>query len=151
MEIIIVVLALLGAYSVWKYFFKPNEFDKLTLINLGLWKFKYEQESLFRRVSMASALVFQSVNLAEKLGSGFDIKEFTAMMRAENKEISTFVTEWLEIINTELTEYIREDELNSIPAVSAFGFMLLKANNESRFHEVINSPDQRAIAIALRR
>jgi hypothetical protein len=150
MDIIIIILALFGVYSVWRCFFKPNDFDKLTLINLGLWKFKFkfEQESLFRRVNMASSLVFQSVYLAEKLGSGLNIKEFTASMRAQKAEISNFVTEWLEIINTELTQHISEDDVNKMPAVVAFGLMLLKANNETRFYEVIQNPDQMASALS---
>lgn len=141
MEFIIVVLALIGAYAIWNFFFKPNIFDKLTLLALGVWKAQYAQASFFTKTGMASALIVQAVSVSEKLGSGVTLKEFRAMMAAEKVEVNRFVCEWFDLMGSELSEYFHDGEADQIPAAVVFGMALLNASNPMRFRQVMADPD----------
>ena len=141
MELIVVVLALIGAYAIWKFFFRPNTFDKLSLLSLGVWKSQYAQATFFAKTGMASALIVQAVSVSEQLGSGVTLAEFRAMMKAENVEVNHFVCEWFDLIESELSEHLGGGQADQLPAAVAFGWALLKASNPERFRQVIASPE----------
>lgn len=141
MEFVIIVLALIGIYAIWNFFFKPNVFDKLTLLALGVWKGQYAQASHFTKTGMASALIVQAVSVSEKLGSGVTLKDFRTMMAAEKIEVNSYVCEWFDLMETELSEYFRDGEMNQMPAAIIFGMALLKASNSGRFFQVMADPD----------
>ena len=147
MELIVTVLALIGAYAVWKFFFRPNTFDKLSLLSLGVWKAQYAQAG-FAKTGMASALIVQAVSVSERLGSGISIPEFRAMMKAENVDVNRFVNEWFDQIESELSEQLRPGEADQIPAAVVFGCALLKASNPARFREVIGNPELMTAALS---
>lgn len=142
MELIVTVLALIGAYTIWKFFFKPNTFDKLSLLSLGVWRSQYDEAGLFTSTGMASSLLHQAALVAERLGSGITYRQFRKSFTSEKLEVNKVAQAYLAVIDTELSDYLRPGEPDQIPAAVALGILLLKSFNPSRYHQVMADPEQ---------
>jgi hypothetical protein len=142
MDLIILVLACVGGFAIWRFFFKPNTFDKLSLLSLGVWKSQYDQSGLMTKTGMASSLMNQAASVSERLGSGTSFQEFRGMISAEKVEVNELISNLLEHIYEEMDAHLSVDDVNHMPAAVIMGLMFLKGQNAPRFEVDIQSPDQ---------
>lgn len=124
------IFAVIGVLAIVIFFFKKitssTNSDKLTLLQLENWLAIYSKEGLFQRSKMATALVVQSVNLANQMGMKISIHELMEE-KNKNKESSIdVVNQWIDYIFTEMVKDISANEIKSTPARTVGALLLIR-------------------------
>jgi len=64
------------AYAAYKYFFTPNNSDKMTLLPMQNWLEEYIQARFFKKGSMATAMLVQSIGMANSMGASITVSGY---------------------------------------------------------------------------
>ncbi len=135
------VLAIIGVIAVVVFVFKrltsSTSSDKLTLLQLENWIPMYVNGSLFQKSNMATALVVQSIHMANEMGVNVSVNEF---MREKNKNKESsmdVVSQWLDYIFSEMVQDISAEQLNALPARTVGAMMVVRMVSPSRYKELL--------------
>lgn len=135
------IFAVIGVLAIVIFLFKKitssTNSDKLTLLQLENWIAIYSKESLFQRSKMATALVVQSVNLANQMGMKISIHELMEE-KNKNKESSIdVVNQWIDYIFTEMVKDISANEIKSTPARTVGALLLIRIVDFSSYRQLL--------------
>ena len=137
MEFLAVIAVLLIAFTGYKLLFKPNNSDKLTLLQMENWVSLYSNASLLEKGSMATALLVQAITLANNMGASITVNEFM-LHKHKNKESSVEIANgWLEHIYEEMTKDISRAEIDSTPARTVCAMMVVKLDSPAIYRELL--------------
>ncbi|WP_153044074.1 hypothetical protein [Kerstersia gyiorum] len=135
------VLAIIGIIAIVIFVFKKlnstTSADKLTLLTFNTWLDLYHKEKLFQKSKMATALVIQSIQVANSMGLNISVNQF--MMEKNKSKMSSIdvIDQWLEVITQEMTHEISAEEIDSLQARSVGGLFLLKMSAPSQYRIAI--------------
>lgn len=76
MEFLEIIGSIAIAIFIFKKFTSTTNSDKLTLLQLENWVPMYSSGSLFQKSNMATALVVQSIHMANGMGINISVNEF---------------------------------------------------------------------------
>lgn len=135
------LLAIIGAVAVIVFIFKKltssTNSDKLTLLQLENWIPLYSKGSLFQKSNMATALIVQSVHMANGMGINISVNEFMNK-KNKSKECSLdVVNQWLDYIFDEMVQDIPASQLNALPARTVGAMMIVRLASPSRYRELL--------------
>ena len=137
MEVLAVIAVALIAFIGYKLLFKPNNSDKLTLLQMENWVALYSNASLFERSRMATSLLVQALTLANNMGVSISVNEFMSH-KNKNKETSIEVVNgWLEHIYDKMTKEISQEEINSTPARTICAMLVVKMASPATYLELL--------------
>lgn len=134
-------LAIIGAIAIVVFIFKKltssTNSDKLTMLQLENWIPMYSNGSLFQKSNMATALVVQSIHMANGMGINISVNEFMHE-KNKNKECSMdVVNQWLDYIFSEMVQDIPASQLNALPARTVGAMMIVRLASPSRYRELL--------------
>lgn len=137
------LLAIIGAIAVVVFIFKKltssTDSDKLTLLQLENWIPMYSNGSLFQKSNMATALVVQSIHMANGMGINISVNEFM-YEKNKSKECSIdVVNQWLDYIFSEMVQDIPASQLNALPARTVGAMMIVRLASPGRYRELLRS------------
>lgn len=137
MEFLLVIGAIAAAVLIYKKLTNYTSSDKLTLLQLEHWVPMYSSESLFQKSKMATALVVQSIHLANGMGVNISVNEFMRE-KNRNKESSVEVVDgWLSCIFNEMAKDIPLSQINSLPARTIGAMLIVRLASPSRYRELV--------------
>ena len=138
MDYVLIIGAVVLIVFIYRKLTTSTNSDKLTLLQLENWVPMYRNGSLFQKSTMATALVVQSINMANGMGVYISVNEF---MREKNRnKISSIETvdEWLSYIFSDMTRDIPLSQLNTLPARSVGAMMLISLLDRERFRALVS-------------
>lgn len=138
MEFIVIVGAVLLVIFVFKKFTRPTNSDKLTLLQLENWISIYSSGSLFEKSNMATALVVQSIIMANGMGLNISVNEFMREKNANKESSMDVVNHWLNCIFSEMVNDIPLEQINSFPARTIGGMLIMKIADPRRYKEILS-------------
>lgn len=135
------ILAVIGIVAIVIFLFKKinssTNSDKLTLTKLENWLSIYSKESLFQKSKMATALVVQSVNLANEMGVSISIDELMKE-KNKNKESSIdVVDQWVEYIFSEMVKDISTINIKNMPARTVGALLLISIVDFPKYRQLL--------------
>ena len=133
MEFIVIVSAVLLVVYLYKRFTKPNSSDKLTLLQFENWVSIYSNGNLFEKSNMATALVIQSIIMANGMGVDISVNEFMSEKNKSKESSIDIINNWLDCIFNEMINDIPLDQLNLVPARVIGAMVILKMISPSRY------------------
>lgn len=138
MEFIVIVGAVLLVIFVFKKLTRPTNSDKLTLLQLENWISIYSSGSLFEKSNMATALVVQSIIVANSMGLNISVNEFMREKNASKESSMDVVNHWLSCIFSEMVNDIPLEQINSVPARTVGGMLIMKMADPRRYKEILS-------------
>lgn len=138
MELLVLVgVTIIIIYSYKKLTTSTNS-DKLTLLQLENWVAIYSQEDLLKKGNMATALIVQSIHLANNMGINISINEFMCEKNKNKEKSIDIIEEWLEYISSEMTNDMSLSQINAMPARTVGALLLLSLSNSSLYRDFIH-------------
>ncbi|CAE6914461.1 conserved protein of unknown function [Ectopseudomonas oleovorans] len=132
-------LALVLVFLGYRAFTKPNKSDKLTLLNLHQWIDLYTKLPPFEAAPMATALIVQSITVANSMGLPLTVSEFM-QEKSRNKKLSTeVVDDWLDFIHEELTKDLSIAEMYKMPARAVGAMAVFKQTDINSYQSFLRS------------
>lgn len=137
MEFLLIVGIVVAVIFIFKKLTNSTNSDKLTLLQLENWVPMYASGSLFQKSNMATALVVQSINMANGMGENISVNEFMRE-KNRNKEPSVEVVNgWLSYIFDEMVKDIPISQINSLPARTVGAMLIIRMASPSRYRELL--------------
>jgi hypothetical protein len=136
MNIIYLVGFIVVAFYIFKKLTKPTNSDKLTLLQLENWLPIYANATLFEKSNMATALVFQSIVLANTLGVSISADEFMREKNKENIPSIDVVDGWLSFIFDEMAEDMPLSQIQTTPVRTVGALIVVRAHSRIRYREL---------------
>lgn len=137
MEFLVIIGAVLGAVFIFKKLTKPTNSDKLTLLQLENWISIYSTGSLFEKSNMATALVVQSITMANGMGVNISVNDFMKQKNKSKESSMDVVNQWLSYIFSEMANDIPAEQINSFPARTIGAMLIVKMANPARYREIL--------------
>lgn len=139
MEFIIPLALALVVFLGYRTFKKPNQSDRLTLLDLHQWISLYTKLSPFEAAPMATALIAQSITVANNMGLPLTVSEFM-LEKNRNKKLSTeVIDDWLDFIHEELTKDIPIAEMYKMPARAVGAMAIFKQTDKISYQSFLDS------------
>jgi hypothetical protein len=146
MELIIPLALALAVFLGYRAFTKPNSADKLTLLDLHQWISIYTKLPPLQAAPMATALLVQSITVANGMGLPLTVSEFM-LEKNRNKTLSTEVVDnWLDFIHEELIKDLPLAEMYKMPARAVGALAIYKLTNEASYRSFLNANQLRPSA-----
>lgn len=133
MELALIAAAIAAAYFVYKNLAKPNHSDELTLLDLKNWISIYSDAEPLKASKMATALIVQSITVANNMGLGIPVKEFMQRKNRTRTLSTEVISGWLDLIHDEIIKDIPISEMYQMPARAATALAVLKLSDESAY------------------
>lgn len=123
-------------FACWKLF-KPNGNDKLTQANLDIWIRMYSLAPPRKAAGMATALIVQSIKVANNAGLRLSVGEFMRHKARSGMLSTEVVSNWLDYLHDNLTDDAPLADLYQMPARAACGLVALKLLDQSAYRAFV--------------
>lgn len=117
----VLILATFGVYLLWRRF---NRLNRTSLLKFSTWRQQYESARPLEKISMAKALLLQSLHLANVMGAEIpDASEFHKTLNKEDP--STIIDECLEYSLPSISALMGHETIMELPARDVGMFFLV--------------------------
>lgn len=137
MEFVVIVGVAVAVIFIFKKFTNSTNSDKLTLLQLENWVPMYSNGSLFQKSNMATALVVQSIHMANGMGVNISVNEFMREKNRSKQCSMDVVNEWLDYIFSEMVRDIPVPQINSLPAQTIGAMLIVRMASPSRYRDLL--------------
>ncbi len=137
MELVVIVGVAVAVIFIFKKFTNSTNSDKLTLLQLENWVPMYSNGSLFQKSNMATALVVQSIHMANGMGVNISVNEFMREKNRSKQCSMDVVNEWLNYIFSEMVQDIPAPQINSLPAQTVGAMLIVRMASPSRYRDLL--------------
>lgn len=137
MEFLVIAGVVVIVVLVFKKLTSTTNSDKLTLLQLENWISLYENGSLFQKSNMATALVFQSILMANEMGVNIPLNEFMREKNSAKESSMDVVNQWLKLIFEEMAQEIPISQIKSLPARTIGAMLVVRLISPSRYRAIL--------------
>ncbi|WP_186129813.1 hypothetical protein ACN262_32850 [Burkholderia gladioli] len=137
MEFFAIVGFLIAIFAAFKIFRGTKKNNELTLLLFEDWTRRFYAVNDVQKSHMATALVLQSMHLAESMGAGVSAKNIIGAMNKDKVNSLGVVSEWLQFIDEDLRKDFPSKDFNCLQARLVGAMLVTKMANPVKYRDIL--------------